>query len=89
MVVDSSNNFLSNTAGYSKSRFQVNVPKNASNKIIFQIFAFFIFAAGYTDIGCNVNVGIFHILKHLVIAKSKELFKPVLHVRVVTLSMMK
>ena len=36
----------SDTAGYSKSRFEPNVRKNASNKIIFQIFAFLIIAAG-------------------------------------------
>ena len=38
--------FSYDTAGYSKSRFELNVPKNASNKIIFQIFAFLIIAAG-------------------------------------------
>ena len=37
--------FLSDTAGYSKSRFEPNVRKNASNKITFQIFAFLIIAA--------------------------------------------
>ena len=41
-----SNNFFSDTAGYSKSRFKLNVGKNAINKIIFQIFAFCIIAAG-------------------------------------------
>ena len=41
VVVDSSN-----TAGYSKSRFELYFWKNASNKIIFQIFAFLIIAAG-------------------------------------------
>ena len=44
VVVDSSNNFFSDTAGFSKSRFEPNVQKNASNKIIFQIFAFLIIA---------------------------------------------
>ena len=44
-VVDSSNIF-SDTPGYSKSRFELNVRKNASNKIIFQIFAFLIIAVG-------------------------------------------
>ena len=38
--------FSSDTAGYSKSRFEINFWKNASNKIIFQIFAFLIIAAG-------------------------------------------
>ena len=38
--------FSSDTAGYSKSRFELNVRKDASNKIIFQIFAFLINAAG-------------------------------------------
>ena len=38
--------FSSDTAGYSKSRFELNVRKNASNKIIFQIFVFLIIAAG-------------------------------------------
>ena len=38
--------FSSDTAGYSKSRFDLNLSKNASNKIIFQIFAFLIIAAG-------------------------------------------
>ena len=38
--------FSSDTAGYSKSRFELNVRKNASNKIVFQIFAFLIIAAG-------------------------------------------
>ena len=38
--------FSSDTAGYSKSRFELNVRKHASNKIIFQIFAFLIIAAG-------------------------------------------
>ena len=38
--------FSSDTAGYSKSRFELKVRKNASNKIIFQIFAFLIIAAG-------------------------------------------
>ena len=46
VVVDSSNNFLYDTAGYSKSRFELNVRKNAANKIIFQIFAFLIIATG-------------------------------------------
>ena len=46
VVVDSSNNFFSETAGYFKSRFELNVRKNATNKIIFQIFAFLIIAAG-------------------------------------------
>ena len=41
VVVDSSD-----TAGYSKSRFELNVRKNASNKIICQIFAFLIIAVG-------------------------------------------
>ena len=36
--------FSSDTAGYSKSRLKLNVRKNASNKIIFQIFAFLIIA---------------------------------------------
>ena len=38
--------FFPDTAGYSKSRFELYVRKNASNKIIFQIFAFLIIAAG-------------------------------------------
>ena len=38
--------FSSDTAGFSKSRFELNVRKNASNKTIFQIFAFLIIAAG-------------------------------------------
>ena len=46
VLVDSSNNFFYDTVGYSKSRFELNVRKNASNKIIFQIFAFLIIAAG-------------------------------------------
>ena len=45
VVEHSSNNFLL-TAGFSKSRFEINVRKNASNKIIFPIFAFLIIAAG-------------------------------------------
>ena len=44
--VDSSNNFFSDTAGYSESRFELNVRKNACNKIIFPNFAFLIIAAG-------------------------------------------
>ena len=44
--VDSSNKFSSDTAGYSKSSFELYVQKNASNKIIFQIFAFLIIAVG-------------------------------------------
>ena len=46
VVVDSSNNFFSDTAGYSKSRFELNFQKNATNKITFQIFTFLIIAAG-------------------------------------------
>ena len=46
VVVDSSNIFFSDTAGYSKSRFELYIWKNESNKIIFQIFAFHIIAAG-------------------------------------------
>ena len=46
VVVDSSKQFSSDTARYSKSRFQFYVWKNACNKIIFQIFAFLIIAAG-------------------------------------------
>ena len=38
--------FFSDTAGYSKSKFELNVRKNASNKMLFQIFAFLIIAAG-------------------------------------------
>ena len=38
--------FSSDTAGYFKSRFELYFWKNASNKIIFQIFAFLIIAAG-------------------------------------------
>ena len=38
--------FSSDTAGYSKSRFELNVRKNECNKIIFPIFAFLIIAAG-------------------------------------------
>ena len=34
--------FSSDTAGYSESRFELNVQKNASTKIIFQVFAFLI-----------------------------------------------
>ena len=41
-----SKQFSSDTAGYSKSRFELYVRKNASNKIIFQIFAFLIIAVG-------------------------------------------
>ena len=44
--VEFSNNFFSDTAGYSKSRFELNVRKNACNKIISQIFAFLIIAVG-------------------------------------------
>ena len=32
VVVDSSNNFFPDTAGYFKSRYELNVRKNASNK---------------------------------------------------------
>ena len=46
VAVDSSNNFFSDTAGYFKSRFELYFWKNASNKIIFQIFAFLIIAVG-------------------------------------------
>ena len=46
VVVDSLNIFFSDTAGYSKSRYEPNVRKNASSKIIFQIFAFLIISAG-------------------------------------------
>ena len=46
VVVVSSNNFFSDTAGYSNFRFELYFWKNASNKIIFQIFAFLIIAAG-------------------------------------------
>ena len=46
MIVDSSTIFFSDTAGYSKFRFELNFWPNASNKIIFQIFAFLIIAAG-------------------------------------------
>ena len=47
VVVDSSfKQFSSDTAGYSKSRFELNVRKKACNKIIFRIFAFLIIAAG-------------------------------------------
>ena len=45
-VVDSSNKIISDTAGYSKSRFELNVRVIASNKILFQIFAFLIIATG-------------------------------------------
>ena len=38
--------FSYDTAGYSKSRFDLNVRKNACNKIVFPIFAFLIIAAG-------------------------------------------
>ena len=38
--------FFSDTAGYSKSRFELYFWKNASNKIIFEIFASLIIAAG-------------------------------------------
>ena len=38
--------FSSDTAGKSKSRFELYVRKNASDKIIFQIFAFLIIATG-------------------------------------------
>ena len=38
--------FPSDTAGYSKSRFELYFWKNASNKIVFQILAFLIIAAG-------------------------------------------
>ena len=44
VVVDSSNNFLLTLQN--KSRFELNGRKNARNKIIFQIFAFLITAAG-------------------------------------------
>ena len=46
VVVDFSNNSFSDTAGYSKSRFELNVRNNTSYEIIFQIFAFLIIAAG-------------------------------------------
>ena len=46
VVVDSSNHFLLTLKDYSKSRFELNVRKNACNKIIFLIFAFLIIAAG-------------------------------------------
>ena len=46
VVVDYSKKNSSDTAGYSKSRFELNVRKDASNKMIFQIFAFLIIAAG-------------------------------------------
>ena len=38
--------FSPDTAGYSKSRFELNVRKNASNKLIIQIFAFLIISTG-------------------------------------------
>ena len=38
--------FSSDTAEYSKSRFELNVRKNASNKIRFQIFPFLVIWAG-------------------------------------------
>ena len=38
--------FSSDTAGYSKSRLELNVQKNACDKKLFQIFAFLITAAG-------------------------------------------
>ena len=38
--------FSSDTAGYSKSRFELYFWKNPSNKIIFHIFAFLIIVAG-------------------------------------------
>ena len=38
--------FSSDTAGYSKSRFALNLRKNARSKLIFQIFTFLIIAAG-------------------------------------------
>ena len=38
--------FSSDTAGYSEARFELYFWKNASNKIIFQIFAFLFIAAG-------------------------------------------
>ena len=41
-----SKQFSSDTAGYSKSRFELNVRKNACNKIILPIVAFLIIAAG-------------------------------------------
>ena len=41
VVVDSSNNFL-----LTLHTFELNFRKNASNKIIFQIFTFLIIAAG-------------------------------------------
>ena len=41
-----SKQFSSDTAGYSQSRFELNVRKNACNKIIFPIFAFLFIAAG-------------------------------------------
>ena len=44
VVVDSS--FSSDTAGYSKSRFELYFWKHPRSKIIFQIFAFLIIAAG-------------------------------------------
>ena len=46
VVVDSSNHFLLTLQDYSKSRFELNVRKNACNKIIFPIFPFLIIAAG-------------------------------------------
>ena len=38
--------FFSDTAGYSKARMELKVRKNASIKIIFQIFEFLIIEAG-------------------------------------------
>ena len=38
--------FSSDTAVYSNSRIELDVRTNASNKIIFQIFAFLLIAAG-------------------------------------------
>ena len=46
VVVDSSKFFFSDTAGYYKSRFELYFWKNASNEIIFEIFASLIIAAG-------------------------------------------
>ena len=46
VIVDSSNNFLLTLQDFLNPDLSLTFGKNASNKIIFQIFAFLIIAAG-------------------------------------------
>ena len=46
VVVDSSNNFLLTQQDFLNPDLSLTFEKNASNKMIFQIFAFLIIAAG-------------------------------------------